>query len=201
MRIRAGMARTSRVVVVSYNPYLALLYRLTTWLGLRAAEPNMTFVTLTDLRNLARLSGLEIVRVRPCVAFPWRLLGIGSAINALLSILPFFGWRALVHVITLRPVGVDGERPSLSVVIPARNERGNIEEALRRMPDSAHAHRDHLRRRWFERRDVGRDPARRRGVARSVRDQDSAADGQGEERRRAHGVRACHRRSADDPRC
>src|SRR5467141_3130282 len=57
MRIRAGMSRTSRVVVVSYNPYLALLYRLTTWLGLRAAESNMTFVTLTDLRNLARLSG------------------------------------------------------------------------------------------------------------------------------------------------
>jgi hypothetical protein len=135
MRIRAGMSRTSRVVVVSYNPYLALLYRLTTWLGLRQAEQNTTFVTLTDLRNLARLSGFEIVRVRPCVAFPWRMLGVGSAINALLSILPFFRWRALVHVITLRPVGVDGERPSLSAVIPARNERGNIEEALRRMPD------------------------------------------------------------------
>jgi len=135
MRIRERMSRSSRVVVVSYNPYLAALYRLATWLGLRAPEPNMTFVTLTDLRNLARLSGLEIVRVRPCVAFPWRMLGVGTAINALLSGLPFFRLRALVHVITLRPLVADIERPSLSIVIPARNERGNIEEALRRMPD------------------------------------------------------------------
>jgi glycosyltransferase involved in cell wall biosynthesis len=135
MRIRQRMARTSRVVVVTYNPYLALLYRLATWLGIRGRDSTMTFVTLTDMRNLARLSGLEIVRVRPCVAFPWRMLGIGTAINAFLSMLPFFGWRALVHVITLRPIVGEGERPSLSIVIPARNERGNIEEALRRMPD------------------------------------------------------------------
>jgi hypothetical protein len=135
MRIRQGMSRTSRVVVVTYNPYLALLYRLTTSLGLRAPEANTTFVTLTDLRNLARLAGLEIVRVRPCVAFPWRMLGIGSAVNAVLAALPLFRLRALVHVITLRPVMTESARPSLSIVIPARNERGNIEEALRRMPD------------------------------------------------------------------
>ncbi len=135
MRVRERLARTSRVVVVAYNPYLSLLYRFASWLGLRAAEPTATFVTLTDLRNLARLSGFEVVRVRPCVAFPWRLLGIGTAINALLSILPLFRWRALVHIITLRPLIALGDRPSLSIVIPARNERGNIEAALQRMPD------------------------------------------------------------------
>jgi glycosyltransferase involved in cell wall biosynthesis len=54
---------------------------------------------------------------------------------------PGLRWFSLVTVAVFRPVGVaaDARRPSLSVVIPARNERGNIEHALRRLPDFATA--------------------------------------------------------------
>jgi glycosyltransferase involved in cell wall biosynthesis len=44
-------------------------------------------------------------------------------------------WLSFVTVAVLRPVIAAVERPSLTVVIPARNERGNIEGALRRLPD------------------------------------------------------------------
>jgi len=49
---------------------------------------------------------------------------------------PGFRWLSFVAVATLRPLAGRAEaRPSLTVVIPARNERGNIEHALQRLPD------------------------------------------------------------------
>jgi hypothetical protein len=133
-RIHRRLARTSRLVVVAYNPYLSWLYRAATALGLRTPESESTFVTLTDLRNIARLSGYEVVRIRPTALFPWRLLWIGSALNSLLSVTPLIRWLGMVNVITLRPLFRVDERPSLSVVIPARNERGNIRAAIERLP-------------------------------------------------------------------
>jgi Glycosyl transferase family 2 len=134
-RMRKKLSKTSRVVAVAYNPYLSGLYRLATALRLRAPESGATFVTMTDLCNIARLSGFEVVRVRPVAVFPWRLLGVGSVLNLLLSALPAVRWLGMVNVITLRPLIPSSMRPPVSIIIPARNERGNIRAAVERMPD------------------------------------------------------------------
>jgi len=50
--------------------------------------------------------------------------------------IPGVRWLSLVTVAVLRPVaGIAEMRPSLTIVIPARNERDNIESALSRLPD------------------------------------------------------------------
>jgi glycosyltransferase involved in cell wall biosynthesis len=41
----------------------------------------------------------------------------------------------LAYLVVLRPIIPESTRPSLTVLIPARNERGNIQPALDRMPD------------------------------------------------------------------
>ena len=129
------MRRSDRVVVVLYNAYFAWIYRIADRLGLRNGPQCTTFVTRTDLVQLARLSGFDVVRLRPAVYVPWHFLGIGTALNSLMPAIPGFRWLSLVAVAVLRPVReVDG-RPSVTVVIPARNERDNIENALRRLPD------------------------------------------------------------------
>jgi glycosyltransferase involved in cell wall biosynthesis len=87
------------------------------------------------LLQLARLGGFELVRLRPVVYVPWHVFGLGSLVNAVLPAIPGVRWLSLVTVAVLRPLASAGERPSLTVVIPARNERGNIEAALRRFPD------------------------------------------------------------------
>jgi glycosyltransferase involved in cell wall biosynthesis len=86
--------------------------------------------------QLARLGGFELVRLRPVAYLPWHFLGVGSVLNAVLPAVPGLRWLSFVTVAVLRPAaGAADERPSLTVVIPARNERGNIEAALRRLPD------------------------------------------------------------------
>jgi hypothetical protein len=137
--VRPHLQRRGRVVVAIYNWYFAWLFRLADRLGLRQGPPIVTFITRADLEQLARLSGFELVRLRPVAYLPWHFFGAGSLINAAMPALPGLRWLSLVTVAVLRPIlPIDTnrrERPSLSIVIPARNERGNIEDALRRMPD------------------------------------------------------------------
>lgn len=136
-RLKTRLARTSRVVVVAFNPYLQWLYRLGVALNMKAGGMPTTFLTITDLDNLCRLAGFERVRVRPVGYLPWRLLGIGSLVNRILPAIPLLRHLSLATVIVLRPVIGDApdRRATVSVVIPARNERGNIEPALLRLPD------------------------------------------------------------------
>jgi Glycosyl transferase family 2 len=134
-RLKPKLARTSRLVVVAYNPYLRWLYALADALGLRNSPPTVTFLTRADLDGLARLAGYDVVRLRPAGYSPFRLLGLGHLLNCWMSAVPGLRWTSFVVLAVLRPLVRDTRRPSLSIVIPARNEKGNIEHALERMPD------------------------------------------------------------------
>ena len=135
--VKPHLQRRGRVVVALYNWYFAWLFRFADWIGLRQGPPIITFITQADLDELARLAGFELVRLRPVAYLPWHFFGLGSLVNMVMPAVPGLRWLSLVTVAVLRPiVPIDrGSRPSLSIVIPARNERGNIEDALRRMPD------------------------------------------------------------------
>jgi hypothetical protein len=127
--IKEKLARTSRVAIVAYNPYFRWLYRF------KSGEAPFTFLTRTSLENLARLTGFEIVRIRPAVYLPWYIPLVSSLVNAVMPTIPLLRWLGLVNVIVLRPVLAEERRPSISVIVPARNERGNIEAAVERLPD------------------------------------------------------------------
>jgi hypothetical protein len=133
--LKPALNRRSRVIAIIYNPYLRGLYQVANALGLRKGPPPTTFVTRRDVEALALLSGYELVNLRLCNFLPGRLTGVGQRLDSLLAALPLVRWLALSCVVTLRPILPEAERPGLTVVIPARNERGNIEAALRRMPD------------------------------------------------------------------
>jgi hypothetical protein len=133
-RLAGSLSRTSRVVAVLYNPYYGPLYRTAHRLGLKGGEDPTTFLTYADLRDIARLAGFEIVRIRPSVYSPFRLLGLGSIANRVLGFLPIVRGLALVSVAVLRPIIPDRDEASVSVIVPARNERDNIRPLLDRLP-------------------------------------------------------------------
>jgi len=135
-RIGSRLSRNGRVIVVAYNAYYGWLYRIAVRLGLKEGATPSTFVTYADVGNLARLSGLELVRARPAVYCPWRFFGIGHLINAVMPLIPLLRSTALVSILVFRPTKVfTSHNPSISVIVPARNERDNIEAAVLRLPD------------------------------------------------------------------
>jgi hypothetical protein len=134
VQLRPKLSRTSRIIAVLYNPYLRWLYNLANRLRIRKGELPSTFVTRVDLQNIVKVSGYEIVRQRLAAYCPWKMLGLGNAINRVLPLVPLVRWSSLTSIVVLRPIPPQS-RPGISCVIPARNERGNIENALKRFPD------------------------------------------------------------------
>jgi hypothetical protein len=133
-QLRSRISRTSRIVVVLYNPYLRWVYYLANRLAVRKGELPSTFVTRVDLQNIVKVAGFEIVRERLALYCPWRLLGFGELLNRVMPMIPLARWLSLALIVYLRPLGMLA-RPGISCIIPARNERGNIENALRRFPE------------------------------------------------------------------
>ena len=131
--IRARLTRWSRVAVVLYNPYFRGVFWLANKLGLRKGGVPSTFVTREAMEALARLSGYEVVQVKPTGYSPFRMLGLGDLINWSMPMVPLLRWLGVAAVVVLRPVAATAP-PSLSIIIPCRNEKGNVEAALQRLP-------------------------------------------------------------------
>lgn len=126
--------RHCKILAICYNPYLKWFYGLLNKLGLRTGPMPHTFLKKDDLFDLCQNANFEITRHRRLGAFPFYLFGLGKIINGLLNIIPGSDLISLLSVITLRPIIVEDKSTSLSIIIPARNEKGNIENALKRIP-------------------------------------------------------------------
>lgn len=130
--VREKSSRRTRLALIAYNSYFNPLYKIATFLKLRRGQAPKAFLTYTAIENLARLSGWEVVRVRQVGLCPIPLLFIDKLINWLGPVIPFFRNFSIATVIVFRPVEQE-KKHSLSIVIPARNEKGNIENALKRL--------------------------------------------------------------------
>ena len=120
---------------MAWNPYLRWVYRLAGHLGIRQGAQPVTFLTRESLYNLAALAGFEVVRLRPVGFLPATFGPLAEAVNRVLPSLPLVREAAVTNVIVLRPILVEQGKPSLTLLIPARNEQGNIGAALQRLPD------------------------------------------------------------------
>jgi SAM-dependent methyltransferase len=128
-------SRETRVVVVYYSHLWEPLIRFAEWIGWRAKQVEQNVFSPADIHALAALSDLEVIKAESRLLSPLWLFGVGSVINRFISILPLIRHLSLRHYSVCRSLRRtrDGIR-SASVIIPARNERGNIEAAIKRMP-------------------------------------------------------------------
>jgi glycosyltransferase involved in cell wall biosynthesis len=108
---------------------------LAEWFGLREQGPPSNWLASADVVNLLRLAEWEPISIQHRILFPFYLGGLGQVINRVLTpILPLFCLSVFVVARPLRPVEQQARRLSVSVIIPARNEAGNIAAAVERIP-------------------------------------------------------------------
>ena len=110
------------------------IYALARTLGLKSEDPQSNWLTPQDIRGLMELSDWGPLASQPRILCPIRALGLGNLINRWVApLLPVF----CVTVFSVaRPVRRKETGPlTVSVVIPARNEAGNIEAAVLRTPN------------------------------------------------------------------
>ena len=105
----------------------------------RMARPKLqqNWLTLEDVGNLLGLSGFEMVSHREEVLIPAPIPALRALANEYLVKLWPFRYLALTNIIVARPapcLAADA-LPTVSVVVPARNEAGNIERIVRDVPE------------------------------------------------------------------
>jgi hypothetical protein len=127
----------TRVVITYYNYLWEWILRLGSRMGLRKPYPDQNWLPAEDIINLLTLSNYDVIRSDSFLILPKRIWPLTAFCNYVLSLLPVFRYFNLVNLIIARPMPERARNEDLpvSVIVPCRNERGNIVEALKRIPD------------------------------------------------------------------
>ena len=136
--LHSALLPTTRLIITFYSSLWKPLLRLATRLGWRQKTREENWIAQEDVANLLLLCNYELVRQDSKLLMPVNLPLISYVTNRFLAPLPGFRLFNLVNIAVGRPLR-RGQRsadtmPSVSVVIPARNEAGNIEAAILRTP-------------------------------------------------------------------
>jgi SAM-dependent methyltransferase len=126
----------SRVLIHSYSQLWRPVIRMAELLRLKERKPIRNWVTPEDVVNLLDLAGFETISVTKRVLFPVRIPFVTALLNGVFANVWPFTQLCLTYWIVARPRphGQPSEH-SVSVVVPCRNESGNIAEIVRRVPE------------------------------------------------------------------
>ncbi|MGQ1889990.1 glycosyltransferase [Thermophagus sp. OGC60D27] len=127
----------SRIIVTYYNRLWEPFLKMAEWLHIKRPSPLQNWLSTTDLKNLLYLAGFETYRVNKNMLIPFYVPVISWLFNRILSRLPLIRHLSLNNYIFARPAPIPHHVAaplSVSVIIPARNESGNIENAVKRIP-------------------------------------------------------------------
>lgn len=135
-RIRAHCTEDTAVLVINYNQLWQPILSLASKLGLRSkfVEPN--WVSENDIRNFLKLAGFRPVRKYRLVLFPKWIPLLSAFANDFLARLPGLRRLCLMQIMVARPIAPPrrNEEVTVSVIVPCRNEEGNIQAAVERIP-------------------------------------------------------------------
>jgi ubiquinone/menaquinone biosynthesis C-methylase UbiE len=136
LRLIHQLCEPSTRIVISYYSHLWEPILMTAEaIGLRRKQPKINYIANADFLNLMDLADFEVISAEQRQLLPQRWFGLGPLINRYVAPLPGIRKLCLRTYLVGRPMRQFPDRKlSVSIVIPCRNERGNVESAVTRMP-------------------------------------------------------------------
>lgn len=125
----------TKLVISNYNYIWEPWLKFAEFLRLKAKMPLQNWLTIHDIRNLLELEDFELIRVERKLLLPKYIPILNGIFNGFLANLPGINKLNLIQLITARPKIQKDNQYSVSILVPARNEMGNIENAIKRTPE------------------------------------------------------------------
>ena len=128
----------TRIIINTYSRLWELPLGLAQWLGLATPVLNQNWLTVEDLSNLLSLTDFEIIRHWQEITYPLGTPILADFCNRFLSKIWPFRYFSLTNFIIARPgpkVQPMVKKPFVSIIVPARNEAGNIANIISRTPE------------------------------------------------------------------
>lgn len=127
--------RDTRIVVHSYSELWRPALRLLERLHLKRRTPMRNWVNAGDVENFLQLAGLESVTTVRRILLPLKIPLLSTFCNGFLANLWIIRHLCLTYWIVARVQPGPEKRPSVSIVVPAKNEAGMIERIVNDTPE------------------------------------------------------------------
>lgn len=111
------------------------IYKVLQNLKLVTPRLQQNWLTSDDMNSLFTLAGFRLIVSRDEYLCPFPIPGLETLCNRYLAKLWPFSLLDIFHIHIARPEFIQDSSHSVSVIIPARNEAGNIESAILRTPE------------------------------------------------------------------
>ena len=128
----------SKIIITQYSQLWEPILSFASSVGLRMPiTMTQNWISLEDINNFLRLTGFEAVKSGKKLLLPKNIPLVSKIINNYLINLWPLNKLALVNYVVARPMAIGDKKnkPSLSVIVPARNEAGTIEKIVQQIPE------------------------------------------------------------------
>jgi glycosyltransferase involved in cell wall biosynthesis/SAM-dependent methyltransferase len=128
--------RRTTIVITSWNWAWQPLLRVAEAVGLKMPDPGQNWLGRNDIENLFALADLEVRSREAALLSPVDVPFIGPLLNRVMVNVPALHHVTLLHAWVVRPKGFRpvAEALTTTVLVPCRNEEGNIRAAVERLP-------------------------------------------------------------------
>ena len=133
-KLRSYVNPRTKIIISSFNYIWEPVVKLGETFGLKAKQPLPNWLTIKDIENVLHLENFEIIKVERKLLLPKYIPIFNLIFNKFLANLPGINSLDLIQFISARPIYSEPKDFSVTIVVPARNEKGNMENAIKRTP-------------------------------------------------------------------
>ena len=126
----------TRIIITYYNYLWEPIVGFAEKFGFKMPKPPQNWLGKIDVYNILHLANLDVVKTGNVLLLPINIPIVSDLVNRFIAKLPVVSYFCLVQytIARITPNVYSGQEYSVSVIIPARNEKGNIEDAVNRIP-------------------------------------------------------------------
>jgi len=134
-RLHSVCTVDTRFIISYYNPIWEPLLALAEILHLKSPQSGLNWLSAKDIANMLWLANFDLIKQDWRQLIPRSMFGIGYVINRFVAPLPLIRLLCLRYYVVARSLEHNVVRDhSVTVLIPCRNEKENIENAIKRLP-------------------------------------------------------------------
>ena len=134
--LRRACTNETRVLVTTYSRIWLPALRLLEAIGLKMPQPMSNWLSRQTIENILRLADFEIVEEGRAILLPAAIPLVSRFANRFLAHLPILRHFCQTQYVVARPLHLKPRAEmSVSVIVPARNEAGNIDALIGEIPE------------------------------------------------------------------
>ncbi len=128
--------KDTRIVVSYFSALWSPILSLALKFNLKMPDLKPPLFSSLDLKTFLEISNFETIKIEKKIIFPVKFFGIEKILNRIFANLPFINHLNLRQYLIARSNKIKNKRAadSLSIIIPCKNESGNIQRCIERIP-------------------------------------------------------------------